>query len=699
MNFTPRQIAIIKELLESEGPRPSQELADSLHSSVRTIQRELGDMEKELEKCGLALSRSRSKGIAIEGDEEQKAVLKKMLEDKTDTDPSDKLQRRRRLLLMLLKDREPRKMYYYAKLLNVSEATVGSDIEALKPWLEKNRLTVIRRQGYGVVLSGSEQDYREALRRFIHENGGEEIQFFGQLKETPLSEAIMDESDREVCELLDGEIIRSVDGVLSSMDEPRLRAMTANAYAGLVIHIAISVERLKRGGRIEIPDESLASLQSLPDYDLAKRIMQEMEEEFEISFPQEEISYILLHIRGSKMAYARDPSMNYDLGMNTVELLALIDGMIDAYDENLAITLKQDEQFAHGLLVHLGPVIIRLREHMNIFNPLLSEIKEEYPDMFLRCKKAAKVIEEEIGIAVSEEEVGFLAMHFGAAEERALSLRSARRRVHIGIVCASGFGVAQLMSSKLKGQLGDGVKIVAYGKEELTPEVIAKTDFFVSTMNLDDYGVDYLAVSPLIVASDLSKIKYKIKDYAHTHREMRHTDFMEEVRRNEAASTDVLQLLKGFRRFEIDPGLTLTELIHNLAIRMTGSLEKAERITAKILDREQMNTQIFPELGIALLHTKTKDTDKVVFWVCVPREGSAYTDPYFKKIGAVIMMLSPDDDMHRIHAKLLGSISAAFVEDAKFLDAIRHGQEGAIRNFLTGILQDSYYRIVETKDM
>ena len=669
MSFTPRQAAIVAELLIREDAVLTAELAEILHIGMRTLQRDLPDIEKEVKKSGVQLERSRSKGIRLSGDKAALHMLRESILQESAPDPSDKTARRRKLLLLLLKEREPRKMYYYSTQLGVSEATVGSDIEALLPWLEKNHLSVIRRQGYGVMLSGTEQDYREAMRRFIHENGGEFLQESGRFNLDAVSAAVLDEADGGIFSLLNPKVMRRVDEVLTAMAEPRLKQLTANAYAGLVTHIAISMERLRQGGRLGVSQEKRIDLSRMEDYDLAKRILAEMEEEFELTVPEEEVSYILLHIKGAKVAYSGNDDGMPEV-MENGELLRMIDRMIDAYEPAIALQLKQDEQFIRGLLVHLGPVIVRLEGHMNIFNPLLAEIKEEYADVFARCRKAAKVISEERGLAVSEEEIGFLAMHFGAAEERALAMAGSRRRVHIGIVCASGFGVAQLMMAKLKSKLRHGVRFAAYGKEELSKEVLRENDFFVSTMDLDAYGVDWLRVSPLITAADLSKIEHKMLDYSHTHRREETSDFLEHLAQTAAVAGDMLTLIRSYRRYEIDAALSFRDLLHNLAIRVTGSLAAAERVTEAVLTREELNTQVIPELGIALLHTVTDAVEKPVFITCTPRGTDRFSDAYFKEISAVVLMLSPKDEMRSYHARVLGIISAAELASLVFRECV-----------------------------
>ena len=60
----------------------------------------------------------------------------------------------------------------------------------------------------------------------------------------------------------------------------------------------------------------------------------------------------------------------------------------------------------------------RMKNDMPISNPLLAQIKAEYPSVYEDCKKAANVIFESTGLMPNDSEIGFLCMHFGAAKEK-----------------------------------------------------------------------------------------------------------------------------------------------------------------------------------------------------------------------------------------------------------------------------------------
>ena len=730
MDFTPRTQQILEILLSGKGPVSKQEIADRLGVSKRTIQREFGFLENDIRHYGLQLVNRKGKGIVLSGELQNIEKLRKEIVENSGTEAAGREERRRHLLFELLRDREPRKLYYYSQLLGVSETTVASDMEALGEWFSRNHLEVIRRPGYGVVLSGSEGDYREAMRRFIHENGprqyrkgsraggtdhaaaagmthdGASAESGRRAKhaEEAITDILLSAADSGIYSLLNSDILGRVYGVLSNMDEPMLRQLADNAFTGLAIHIAIAIDRVRQGAVVEADEKGLEDLASWEGYDLAARILREMEEEFRITIPGVELSYILLHLRGSKIAYSGtagdsisrdDPVMRQMRGIDEEKLLDMIDEMVEIFNPSIAYELKCDEDFVRGLLVHLRPVIVRLFNHMNIFNPILADIREEYPDVFDRCARAARVIERETHETVREEEIGYLSMHFGAAEERILERQKAARRVIIGVVCASGFGVARLMLTKLSNNLGDRATFRAYGRDEITPGVIADTDFFVSTLNLDSLGIDCVRVSPLITASDLAQIEYRIKGYGQVRRRRQDTDFVRQMDEVGIIAGDLSSLIRKYRHYQISSGVSFRELLRVLAMQVTDSLAAAAGVIDSVTERERLNSQIFPEMEFCLLHARTDAVTETVFVSCSPRDADRFTDPALKGIRAAVLLLMPVDDHRRIHAEVMGRISSAYIRNEAFLQPVHTGTEDHVRTELTHELRTYFSEYVE----
>ena len=679
MEFTPRIQQILRIMLNSRGPVNKQDIADDIGVSKRTVQREFEYLELCIKKYGLKLENHKGKGVEIKGNPETIEKLREDLGDQQYPDAADRDGRRRRLLFELLRDRTPHKLFYYSQMLGVSEATAGNDMDALYPWLEESRLGIVKRPGYGVILEGDERDYRDAMRRFIEETAGQSDAYSsGDITGEIFAEALLDAADSGIYSLLEGDTVRRVDKVLRGLNEPKILQLADSAYAGLVIHISIVIERLQQGAALKSVPPEMGNLEFWDDYDLAVRILEAMEKEFEISIPRGELSYVLLHIRGAKMAYTgEEQEFPADLGDD--RLLPMIDRMIDVYNKDIANELKEDEEFLRGLLVHLRPVLVRLSTGLRIHNPILEDIKEEYADIFEACRRAAQVITEETGYEVNEEEVGFLAMHFGAAQERVRENKQYTRKVNIGIVCASGFGVARLMMTRLKDKLGDKAILKAYGKGEINKYVITGTDFFVSTMNLDQLPVDYLQVSPLIPPKDLYKIEYKLEDYSHIRRDTTETPFNRRLDEAYFLIREIKSIIRRYKRMETSENIRFRELLQFMTMQVTDSLHAAAALRDGIEERERLNSQIFPELGIVLLHCRSGAVREPVFISCTPRGTGNFKDPYFKGIRAALLMVMPVDDDRKMHMEVLGSISGSMVTNPNFLKTIKTGREDEIR--------------------
>lgn len=131
-------------------------------------------------------------------------------------------------------------------------------------------------------------------------------------------------------------------------------------------------------------------------------------------------------------------------------MLRIVNEMIDVFDPKDAWLYKQDNEFIQGLLARLQPMVIRLLYHMKINNLVLDTVKQEYNEVYQRCVETSKVLEKHLNREIPEDEISFLAIHFGAAKVRLESQREKLRPVHVGVVCASGIGISRLMSSRLK---------------------------------------------------------------------------------------------------------------------------------------------------------------------------------------------------------------------------------------------------------
>lgn len=697
MIFTPRLRQIFLILLKEDRIISVKKLADEIKVSKRTVQRELEYIGSSLNKYHITLQTKTGIGIWLEGTREDKESLYRLLQEEEVIDIGDKEDRRKRLILEILKDRSPKKLYYYANIFDVSEATISSDMEAIQDWFHQFDLKIIRKQGYGVALEGGEKNYRIAVRRFIDENIGDNVlKSLSEERDRNVIDVLRDNNGQSIYKLLDNEILQQVIVCFRSIRDNRLTRLTENSYVGLILHVTIAVNRILQKEIIEPNEELIEKLANSDDYDLALKIVNSLQEEFQIEIPDIEIAYILLHIKGSKLQYIDEITMESEEQSLQQEMLAFINDMIDTYDENLAYELKQDEEFIAGLLAHLMPTFVRLKNHMIISNPLLGQIQDNYPGIYQKCQRVGRLITQRYGYIVPDEEIGFLAMHFGAACVRLENRNESRRKVMIGIVCASGIGISRLMYTRLSRFLKDRAELYTFGKEDLTPIQLSRMDFLVSSIRLEDVDADIIRVSPLLIESDLERIDAKLKQYSKKPKKaVVDTEFTNQLEKVSFIVFQIKHIIKEFQCMKVSNTITFDELLVAITEHLSPYNQNRILIQEDIKKREKLASQVIPEYDFALLHCRTKGVLRPYVAVCVTKGLKEFLDPYFQKIHAIIIMLLPDDEHTAENSGILGCLSSKLVEDNEFLDTILTGETETIRGFITKELKKYFGQFLD----
>lgn len=686
MNLTPRLKRILIIMLQEKGSISVKELAERIGVSKRTVQRELEYVGSDLAPYHITFETKTGKGVWLSGQEECKEALLQELQQGENYDVSNREERRKRLILEILKDKGLKKLYYYASQFQVSEATVSADLEAVEGWLNAQNLTIKRKPGSGVEISGTEENYRKAIRAFIDENMDTQI-----LRESyeidEKTKQIKDIYGHNMGQILKEDVLKQVTKCISEMENQKVMSLTESSYVGLVLHISIAISRILKDEIVETKEDLYNQMSEDEDFELAEEIVQRLEKEFEIEIPEIEIAYICLHIKGAK-----HQSIEWN-GQKTVaverkELLDLVNEMINAFDPENAFLFKQDNEFIQGLLAHLQPTFIRLVYDMKISNPVLSEIKTSYPRIFEQSKRAAAVIEKWIKKTVPEEEVGFLTIHFGAAQVRMEGKKEELRRVRVGIVCASGIGISRLMLSKLDKIFKDRIQMEAYGQNDITPYIISKTDFFVSSIALKNLDADVLQVNPLLSKEDENRISQKIYHYERIPRkEQEETVFTAQLEQINILAMQIKTILRYLDVFKVSNRVTFGGLVEAISERMSPYGDRQIMIQEAIEERERLGSQIFAEFGFGLLHTRTKGVTRPSFSVCLTKDAKPFQDPYFKGIHVVLVMLLPVDDNIRVNSEILGYISSCLIEDYEFLLTITRGNKKEIETELSGHLR------------
>lgn len=698
MILSQRLIQIFTILLNEEKVVSVKKLADDVKVSKRTVQRELDNTQGFLSKYGLSLNTKAGTGIWMEGEQNSKKQLLEELQSRETFDYIDKEKRRNGLILEVLKDREPKKLYYYRNIFGVSEATISNDMEAIEYWFKRFDLTLIRKQGYGVELKGSEKHYRLAMKSFIDETSDmNDFKVAIEEKKLEVLEDYYKKENKGIFQLIDYEVLKQVMLCLNQVTDKKLSRFTNDSYYSLILHITIAIMRIKSQEFIEEDSKTWKEFLYHEDHELAYRIAESLERVFLIKIPKAEIAYILLHISGAKIQSTNmEEEYEKDVAVRE-EILELIYEITDIYDHTIAYDLKQDEEFILGLLAHLKPTFFRLKNHMSITNPLLSQIQDTYVKTYENCLRVGAFIEEKYGFLVPKDEIGYLTMHFGAAEVRLLDRKESLRKVNIGIICASGIGISRLMHSQLKNFLKDRVQIYTYGQGDLTPGVLKNLDFIISNIEIIEIKADILKVSEILSETELTQIEEKVLFYARTSNKNKgEGEFSTQLEHINICINQIKGMIKDFQLMKVSESIFFEELLVAISERLSPFNSNRLQIQEDIIRREKISSQMIPEYGFALLHSRTKGVVKPNFSVCVTKDRTVFINPYFKGIKAVVIMLIPEDEQTAINSDIMGCLSSQLIENKEFLDLIFKGEKEELKECLEKILRQYFKQYLES---
>lgn len=608
--------------------------------------------------------------------------------------------RLKQILLIMLREEQVLPVKELAVRIGVSKRTVQRELEYIGTSLKPYRLTFETKTGAGVWLSGSAEDKKRLLEELQgtdnYDVGNREERrkrlILEILKEKGLKKLFYYSSQFQVSEATVSADLEAVEGWLKSHGLIVTRKPgsgievngTEKSYRRAIrafIEENIDTRMLRESYEVEDDaarqDLNFGNMSHILRDNVLKRVVgciSSVDDKRVLTLTESSYVGLALHVSIAMSRILKNEIIEPkdDWGGNLAE------------DNDYSLA----EEIIQGLLAHLQPTFIRLAYDMKISNPVLDEIKRSYPEIFERSRNAAAVLERWIGKQVPETEIGFLTIHFGAAQVRLEGKKENLRQVSVGIVCASGIGISRLMLSKLEKIFKESIQMEAYGQNDITPYIVSKTDFFVSSIKLKQLDADVLLVNPLLSDEDIEHIRKKIFHYERIPaKEQKDTKFTMELEQVNILAMQIKTILQYIEVFKVSNAISFEELVSAISGKMSPYRDRQVMIQEDIEERERLGSQIFAEFGFALLHTRSKGVVRPSFSVCVTRDGKAFYDPYFKGISLVIVMLLPIDENIRVNSEILGYISSVLIEDYDFLTTIAKGEKMEIRDALSARLR------------
>ena len=201
---------------------------------------------------------------------------------------------------------------------------------------------------------------------------------------------------------IENDIVGVVEEVIALINSELKKELNEKIHVSLLDHVSFAIERHKND--IEIKNPFMIEIKSLykQEFELASTALSMINDKLKIELPQDEVGFIAMHIHaGIKNSSISKTSLN----------TAIIRDMVIFIEEEIGCTIDKDGIDYARLVNHIRFALDRQSKKIPIKNVLLGSIKRKLKDSYNLSKKVAKKIEDEYNIKLSQDEIGYLAMH------------------------------------------------------------------------------------------------------------------------------------------------------------------------------------------------------------------------------------------------------------------------------------------------
>ncbi|WAA13439.1 BglG family transcription antiterminator [Fervidibacillus halotolerans] len=614
-----RFMTILKELMTAEEPLTASYLAKLNQVTARTTREDIKRLSSFLSEHGAEIKSTMGKGYELKIHED--APFRKMLQSisnkSTVAIPKTPEERIHYIMRRLLLSEDYMKMEDLADELYISKSTIQNDFKTVKNILKEYNLSLQSKPNYGMKLVGSELKMRFCMAEYIFDRKKIHLQNF--------SNTTIDKKEMDMIQQIILKQIKKHKILLSDI-----------ALNNLLIHIEIAFKRIKSGHYVTLYKTDVQSIKQQREYVVATEIAREVEKTFHIQFPTIEVAYIAIHLMGTKVVTNTTENVKE---MIDDEIYDIVRFALDQIENELQLGIRFDQELIFGLSLHLKPAINRYKFGMNIRNPMLSDIKKNYPLAFSAAVIAGSAIGELTGTEIDENEIGYLALHIGAAIERKKMQSGPKRCI---VVCASGFGTAQLIYYKLKAYFGNNLEVVGtteyYNLHDMN---LRDLDFIVSSIPIEEsFSIPVIEVNAVLGEQDLKKIETFIVEKNQPLQHYFYREFMF-LRQNFSTKEEVLQFL-------------------NDELMKKGLVD--ETFLESVYERENVAPTSFGNL-VAIPHPITPKTEKTFMAVCTLEKPIEWSGKPVQLVCMLCVKKNSQEDLQEMYNLMIHIIDHSEIVD------------------------------------
>lgn len=667
-NLTLRQMNILNKVTDSEQPIKVKNFAKTYGVSTRTIYREIETINQSLKKFNSKVTNDTG-GLILKGNNEEIMNLKLLLpcfNSALEANSKKKL-----ILIELLQQKEPMKLQYFASKFGVSTSTISNYLKDIKDWFQNKNIDFISKPGVGIYIKTDEKSIRHAIVDLLYNNYNTDqlISIIKKYHNEPQENKNrqIDNTTFKLFNVIDYKTIYIVETALTKLEKSIDYQIEDRLYIELSIHIALAIKRLLNNEKINLDMSTLEKLEITEEYRIAEIITNYIKDEINIKIPKEEIGYIAIQLQGVQLG-------SINLNLNEKYLHTITKEIILNAEHIFSIHFSQDSILRKDLTMHLLYSLYRLKSGYKIRNPLIDDIKREYHDVFNKCNLALNVLRKSLDIEISDDEIGYITMHFAASIER---MKDKTKKFNVLVVCSSGIGVSRMLSEKLKNI--QQLNIVAHSSVLKIDEMIKKynADLIISSVPIKRNDIKVINVNPLFTEKDMKTLEKELNiEISIQENEEQPTNIKDNFEKLDILThygTQINLIVNNTVLTEISANNVdtliqslLNEIIRNKFITVKQSIKIKELLE----NREKLGTIILPKKGFAIYHCTSNSIKEPL--VCIGKLKSPVTliNLMDKKedVYTAFLMMAPIKSKESL--EIVGDISSSIISEPDFIKSL-----------------------------
>lgn len=462
-----RSKSMLQLLVESDGYVTIDECKKQLGVSRRSIYYDLSKINQWCADQSLPFIQvERNRGFYLT-DSQKYVIAKEIIGVEVQYRMFQPQERVGLIICFLLAQRKFTFIEELAKICDVSRNTVFKDLKQVRVELEQYNLELQFEPHVGYQIRG------ESLQRW-----SVFMYYLSEIMDLIKEDGTQKSSLLNFCE---NDVINDYQNILYKIEE----MLNVNYVDGFVESLSILMSVISnRDETYNLNDINLIEIYRSQEFECIEKF-------FENMVLQEKV-YLCMHLLGARVQVPLKEK-------RTNQALQIAVLTVNTFEKIACIEFEEKEQLIDLLAYHFQTSLYRYRYGIQMGNPLLKDIENNYADIYSMTKRVMAIVVDVISLPIPASEIAYIAMHFGGFIHRTKS-----NKVKICIVCPNGLSTASILQSEIQN-LHSNIEIVASVSMKEMFDYYGKVHFIVSTIDFDAF-VPVIKVNAILSDADKERL-------------------------------------------------------------------------------------------------------------------------------------------------------------------------------------------------